>query len=275
MLTKTHSRPYIPKYAVTEAKKAELDALTLQILDAQQQVDQYQSIVTSLTQKEATFQNLLAIATNNRSHTLSNKNTVDQVVQLFLDLQTNSSIAFDAMALADTKTRTLSKSMNDVMNKLIYSAEVINKLATAVVRKKALNPLVSDELVSLLNQAGTDANNAVALTLVALQTVFTALASNMESEAASSIEYLQSMAVYQLITGTNAEGKKADNYTNSLQYLIHQAYEKAKIQYEEMYNASLVTTQQLNDAQLSLAQAQISLQSLQAGLAAGNAAALA
>lgn len=257
------------KYGVTERKKAELDALQLQVLDAQQQVDQYQAIVTALTDKENNFQALLASAETNRTNALNNKNLVDQVVQNFLDLQNSSGNAFATLSIANKQTLQLGSSMKTVLDKLIYSAEVINKLSTFVIRKKALNPLVSDELVSMLNTAGTDANNAVALTLVALQSTITAQSTNIESEAAASLENLQAMAVYELITVNGVDGKP------SLQKQIYAAYETAKIYYRKIYNASLVTTKQLQSAQLSLNEAQITLASLQAGLAAGNAAALA
>ena len=267
------------RYGVTERKKAELDALTLQVLDAQQQVDQYQAIVTALTAKLNNFQAFLAIDDSNRTNALNNKNLVDQLVQSFLDLQNNSAIAFNEMAEADVITNELAANVNAVIQKLIYSAEMINKLAANVTRKKALNPLISDELVSMLTTAGTDANNAVALTLIALQTAFAAQSTNKESQAATALEYVQSMDVYQLITGTDANGNKVldkdGKPVGSLQRLLHKAYTSSKTNYKETQLAIKLTTDQLNDAQISLAAAQVSLQSLQAGLAAGNAAALA
>jgi hypothetical protein len=178
------------------------------------------------------------------------------------------------MVIADSKTQSLAKYITDVMNKLIYSAEMINKLANYVVRKKALNPLISDELVSMLGTAGSDANNAVALTLVALKSTFASQASNMESQSATALEYVQSMDVYQLITGTNNDGKELLGNV-SLKSLLYKAYAEAKSNYEEIHTAVVLTTTQLNNAQNSLNKAQVALKSLQTGLAAGNAAALA
>ncbi len=274
MKSTTPSYSNSKRYGVTERKKAELDSLALQVLDAQQEVDQFQSIVTALTAKLTNFQGLLAIADTNRASALANKNLVDQLKQSFLDLQNNSKIAFTEMSLADATTQTLAKNISNVMDKLIYSAEVINKLATYVVRKKALNPLISDELVSMLGQAGTDANNAVALTLVALQSTFAAQASNSESQSATALEYLQAQDLYQLMTGSTPTSTDA-NKSTCLHYLLHQAYEAAKEYYKLIYNACKITTDELNAAQLSLNEAQVSLQSLQSGLAAGNAAAFA
>jgi hypothetical protein len=295
------------KYGVTERKKAELDALSLKVLDAQQQVNQFQSIVASLTTKLNNFQAQLAINDTNRAAALTNQTLVDQLVQSFLDLQNNSSIAFNEMAEADVVTNQLASSIKVVMNKLIYTADMINKLAANVARKKAMNPLISDELVSMLTTAGSDANNAVALTLVALQTAFAAQSSNTESQAATGLEYVQAMDVYQLITGTDQNGSQLYTYTDptgntytgtmhelenttgldpqlvhedaveidSLQYLLHQAYTSAKESYAETQLAIKLTSAELNQAQISLDAATVSLQSLQAGLAAGNAAALA
>jgi hypothetical protein len=274
---------YKPKYGVTEHKKAELDALTLEVLDAQQQVDQYQAIVTALTTKLNNFQALLNTAETNREGALSNKNLVDQVVQNFLDLQNTSGVAFNAMVSADLQTKKLAVTVRDVMNKLIFAAEVINKLGTQVVRKKAMNPLVSDELVSLMTVAGNDANNAVALMLVALQSTYTAQASNMEAEAAAVLEYYESMEVYRFLSGTdetgqpakNPDGTPAEAYTGCLQQLLHTAYRNAKLTYEQMNRATEATTKELSNAQMALSEAQGTLAALQAGLAAGNAAALA
>lgn len=270
-------------YGVTERKKSELDQLALEILDAEKQVEQFQAIVDSLSSKENNFQALLAMAETNRTNSLNNKNLVDQVVQNYFDLQNSSGIAFTAMEQAESQTQKLAVTIRDVMNKLIYSAEVINKLAALVVRKKAKNPLVSDELVSMMNAAGSDANNAVALMLVALQSTFTAQASTVQAAGASVLEYYEAMKMYQFLSGTdpngqpvkNADGTYADFYTNSLQQLLHVAYTNAKTYYDHIYKASEITTNQLANAKMSLNRAQGQLATLQAGLAAGNAAALA
>lgn len=257
------------RYGVTEYKKAELDALSIQVLDAQDDVAQYQAIVTSLTTKSAEFQGFLATATNNKTQAYTNKLLVDQLVQSAVDLQSNSDIAFNEMVAADVATKKLTAHVNALMGKLIYSAEVINKLANLVVRKKALNPLISDELVSMITIAGTDANNAVALTLVALQSAFTAQATAMESETATGLEYAQSITFTKLLTGDIPGGSP-----KSLQGLFHLAFANARKNYNLMEKANFTTTKQLNMAKADLNTAQVRLKSLQSGLAAANAAAL-
>jgi hypothetical protein len=274
------------KYGITERKKAELDAKTLEVLDVQQEVDQFQAIVTALTQKLNNFQGLLATADTNRTKALSNKNIVDQLVQSTADLLDNSNIAFNEIVLADSTTKDLAVRLKDLIDKLIYTVEIINKLSALVISKKALNPLISDELVSMVGQAGGDANNAVALTLIALQSTFASQSANMESEAAAALEYAQVRSLYQTMTGTDATGNRVTatieksgestgpDWTGSLQALIHQAYADAKEIYNQRHDACNSVTVQLNLATVKLNKAQVKLRSLQTGLSAGTAAAM-
>lgn len=267
------------RYGITEKKKAELDQLTLEVLDAQHDVEQFQAIVTSLTEKSNKLQAALSAAESSRTQTLNNRNLLDQLVQSALDLQNNASIAFDEIIDANTRTAVLSASVKSVMDKLIYVAQLVNKMGALVARKKALNPLISDDLVSMIGDAGKAANNAVALTLVALKSAFAAQASNTESQAALALGYQQSMSFYQVLTGKGPDGKQAMDENNkpvdSLQSLLYDAYGTAKANYETTQKASLLTISQLNNAKASLSKAQVKLNSLQLSLAAANAAALA
>jgi len=277
---KTHRAAPLPimpsRYGITESKKAELDKLSIQVIDAQYDVNKFQSIVTSLADKVNNFQVFLATAENTRTQAYNNKILMTQLVQNALDLQNNSNIAFDEIVLADTKTKILGVNIKQVIDKLIYSAEVLNKLATIITRKKALNPLISDELISVLATAGSDANNAVALALVALKSTFAAQASNMESEAAIELAYTQSSDLYEtLVNGIASDEVEAKEKEKSLEYLLHEAYKNAKSNYQKLEKALIICTKQLNDAKSDLNKAQIKLKSLQSGLAAANAAALA
>ncbi|MFK7748137.1 MAG: hypothetical protein AB8B65_07095 [Kordia sp.] len=280
-----------PQYGITERKKQELDQLTQQVIDAQDTVNQYQAIVDSLTEKSNKLNTQLTNAEANKAQALSNKDLLDTMVNDAKDLQSNSSVTFDAIVLADAKIKTVAEEIKTTINNLIYSAEVINKLANLVIRKKASNPLISDELVTMVTTAGTDANNAVALTLVALQSVFSAQATSLESEAAMALQLLQATKLYELMIGEEVDGidnklpiakepedgaqviKTKKKYT--IQSLLDYAYTVTSNMYEEALTASKDTLKQLNDIQSKLSEAQVQLASLQAGLAAANAAALA
>lgn len=265
------------KYGITERKKAELDALTAKVLNAEDDVEKLQAIVTSLTQKSENFQTQLTAATNNREKALSNLELLNEVTSNIRDLKNNSRITFDEIVLADARIKGVAQEIKAVMEKLIYTAEVIQKLANLVIRKKALNPLISDELVTMVNTAGADANNAVALTLVALNSVFAAQATSIESEANLSLEYLQAIKLFELFTGNEAKVDEIDYVLppNNITNLITDAYEAAKQAYKEILIASKDTTKQLNTANENLNVATVRLNSLQSGLAAANAAALA
>lgn len=253
------------RYGITEKKKAELDALTIKVMDAQYEVNQYQAIVISLTNKATNFQGYLALADAARTETLNNKNLAKQLIQSAHELRGDSKIAFDEMEVANTKTVTLSAEIKLVIDELIYTAEMLNKLATSVTRKKALNPLISDELVSLIATAGADANSAVALSLVALKSSFVAESSNIESVGAIGLAYTQAESLYKTMT----DGAK------SLRQLFDDAYTGAKANYKRMEEALAIATAQLSEATANLNSAQVKLKSLQSGLAAANAAALA
>jgi len=92
------------KHGVTEKKKAELDALTNSVLDAQLDVQQYQAMVDSLSEKSIRFQIFLQEAEAERTRTLNNRNLLDNLVQAVNDLLGNSSIGNDDSGRSDSKT---------------------------------------------------------------------------------------------------------------------------------------------------------------------------
>jgi len=253
-------------HGITEQKKAELDDLTIRVQNAQFIVEQCQAIVDSLSLKVTNLQGLLSTANADLSQAHNNKISIDQIVQYALDLKNNSAIAFNQINDANGKSVALAEGANSVITKLIYTAERLAKFSTAIIRKKALNPLISDDLMSKVTMAGNDANNAVALTLISLRSAFTALASGDEAKATISLENDQSGFLYQLLTAESAD---------ALQKLLHSAYDQAETNSKILEKALEIETKDLITAQSNLYTAQVTLQSLQSGLTAANAAALA
>lgn len=273
-----HSGPKLQRYGITEKKKAELDSLKNQVIDAGAIVQQQQIIVNSLNEKATRYQGYLLVADANRTHALSNKNLIDQVVQNAYDLGYNSRNAFNMTAASSNNTTLVAENISDLINKLIYSVEIINKLSNLVIRKKALNPLISDDLISRINTAGTDANNAVALTLIALKSTLAAEASILESEAAITLENKQATKLYLTLTdekSIDAPLSPQPVTDTSIRALLYNAYKNSQIAYDKANTANDETARQLNYASTNLSKAQIRLQSLQSGLAAATAAALA
>lgn len=265
----------IARYGITEKKKAELDQLTNMVLDAQNRVEQLQAVVNSLTEKSQKFQAAFVAADTNRTQSLNNKLLVDSVVQNALVLQYNSDIAQKEIYFSDNRSQELAAQVNKVINMLIYTAEVINKLSNFIIRKKALNPLISDELINMVGAAGKDANNAVALMLVALNTSFASQAVILDSEASLALELLQSTNLYETLNGTTIDGQHLDNYDTCLRELLYKAYDNSQKVYNKAQIANNDTTDELNQSSADLTAAQVELRSLQAALAAATAAAYA
>ena len=264
-----------PKRGITEHKKAELDALVIQVTDTQHQVEQFQAIADSLTTKSNNFKGFFDAAEADRTQAYNNKVLIDQLVQSALDLRGNSQTAFDEMAKADNRTKELAVGIKIVMDKLIYSAQVIDNISNKIIRKKSVNALISDDLISMLAIAGKTANDAVALTLTALKATFTAECSNMETEAALSIEFKQSAMLYSTLITDLLDKINSKQSAISLKTLFYNAYTTADTYYKQMEKAYKMTVTQLANATATLNKAQIKLRSLQQGLAAANAAALA
>lgn len=306
MLATTLATLDIRKYGITEKKKAEIDQLTNEVIDAQNEVEQLQAIVDSLTSKYTTLQTQLTTDETNQEATLKNKESLEQIVDNVINVLVSSKITFLGISRSDIKIKQVAKSIEQVMNKLIYSTEVINKLSNLVVRKKAQNPLISDDLVTMVNTAGTNANNAVALTLAALNSVIASQTTTIESEGVMSLEFYQAIRLYEFITGQDAqqiineesvdkcidilkqqkhkigvtnqvenEALEKPEVDESLVALMNKAYENATIRYNNTLRASKKALEQLSEAETRLNKATIKLNSLEAGLAAANAAALA
>jgi len=265
------------RYGITERKKAELDMLANQVIDAQYDVEKLEAMAAALTQKATMFQAFLGAADTNKTKATSNSDLLDELIKNIHDLQMNSSDSFDKMVLADKKTKKVALGMKELIDKLVYSAELIDKLSNLVIRAKALNPLISDDLVAMIGQAGKDANNAVALTLVALQSIFAAQGSSLEAEAATALEYTQSRLLYETITGKDANGNQREEKNNkaSLKTLVASNLVYATDAYTHAQKANIQAINELSAATAELSKAQINLRSLQSGLAAANAAALA
>jgi hypothetical protein len=260
-----------PKYDVNENKKRTLDTLTIDVLKATNEVAQLQAIVDSLTQKLGTFNGFLTEAGANKDQALSNVTQVKNVVKNAKNLSDNSEIALSEIKLAAAKTELVAQNTNSVINKLIYTSDMINKLANLIVRKKAQNPLISDQLIAMVTKAGTDANNAVALTQVALKATFAAQATNKETHAAAKLEHLQSEELWMNLT----EDKDPKTKDLCISKLLDKAYSDSTIDLNNKQDAYNRTLDELNNKTADLNKAQVELKSLQSGLAAANAAALA
>ncbi|WP_299767683.1 hypothetical protein [uncultured Dokdonia sp.] len=257
------------KFGVTAAKKAEINALESRILTAQNTVGKSQAIVTSLTEKSARIEGELNTSDTNKTNALNTKRLLETVIGQVKEVYDNSKIVVSQTEDANSKTKSVAVDIKILIDKLIYTVDVVNKLSNLVIRKKAVNPLTSDELVHMLETATEEANNAVALTLVALNSVFVSQTSIIASSASTDLENVQVEKLYTFMT---QEGEVS---TKNIKQLVDQMYEDALTVYTSTLEASQDIAKQLSNATADFNRADANLSSLQAGLAAAQAAVLA
>jgi uncharacterized coiled-coil protein SlyX len=262
-------------FGLSKRKKTTLDKLTVKVTTAQTDAEKQEVIVVSLTEKLNRVQGMMAAADANRTTALNNLNNAKIIVDMSLDLCKNAAIAHTQAIVANADTKAFATGMSLLTDKLIYSAELINKLANLIIRKKAMNPLISDELVAIIGTVGMDANNAVALTLVALKSTMEAQSSNIQSAPAGKWVFVEVKQLYQTLTGMDENGKPLAKKSNPLIALLTEAFFEAQTKYEEMETAVKCSTIELNSAITLLAKKKVALMSFLSGLAAANAAALA
>lgn len=266
----------INKHGIIERKATELAALTIEVEYARQQVEQLKAIVSSQNERSASFKAMQSAAEAESKIALNNKGAAEKLVQNIFDLHNELLVWLKEMDLANAKTGTLNEQVNDCINKLIYAATLFNKLASTLVKQKALNQLISDELINLINEVGKDADNAVALTMIAFKSSLAAQAANLQSQFDFSLACKLSSDLYNAICSNEYLNANASGLNSTLLISnMDEVFENAKLLYEKSIKASESINQQLIQSLAMLNNANTKLVSLQAGLAAGNAAALA
>lgn len=193
------------KNGIAEQKNAEIDALTSQVNKAQFRVNQLTTVVTSLTAKQANFAALLTDADSKKDAALANLNQAKTLVANVETLQRYSILVSQQTDKSLRNVRETSNHMAELIEQLIFSADVVEKLSGFVNRQKAANNVIPDALVAVLNQATSDANNAVALTLTALQSSYASAASVDQAGSVSALEARQAQQWLTLLTGTSVD----------------------------------------------------------------------
>ncbi|WP_299683504.1 hypothetical protein [uncultured Dokdonia sp.] len=261
-------------FGVVEVKKENIKTLESEILAAQNTLGKQQAIVGALKTKSVRIEKDLAISETNKNNALTTKNLLNTVMLQVEELLANSKEVAVQTEDATSKINEVSQTITMVTRKLIYAAELSTKLSNLVIRKKAVDPLISDELISLVTTASVDANNAVSLTLTALNSIFTAQTPTINSDAIVVLENKQVTQLYESLTASHIH-KIGDTSEKNIKQCIDQVYENTLDQYTSTLAASTDITKQLHHAKADLATAKTNLESLEAALAAANAAMLA
>ncbi|NOU50282.1 hypothetical protein HG263_06970 [Pseudoalteromonas sp. JBTF-M23] len=266
-ITQTPGPKYRNSKGVAQNKNADIQALTTQVTDAQYTVNELTNVVTSLTSKQAYFANLLTIASSRQASALLHYNQAKTLLSDIKETQNYVTVVAKQVG-SEQDSESLSGKLNEtanymarVIDKLIFSADIIEKLQDFVDRRKAVNQVIPDDLVTYLNNAVTESNNAVSLTLTALQSCYASITPVQETEEISTLQSAQMASLY--------------TQTQSLKDSLATSYQASETSYQSALSASNMANQQLEDAQAQLAEAKANLASLNAGLEAAKAAAFA
>ncbi len=271
---------------IADTKKAEIDSLTDQVSSAEYEVVQLQVVVTSLTAKSNQFNAFLAQADANKTTGLNNLNLAKDTLSSVKSLLTSAASAQTQTNSAAVSVGVASSQISVLINKLIFSVDIIDKLTQLINKQKSINPLIPDDLIKYLTKATTDANTAVATSLIALTSCYAAEATALESQNITDLEFSQIEGLYKKMTigelqsSTVALNKDTFVYapvesSTGVMALLHQGYTAAVTAYEKALTANNMVTRQLEHAQANLDSATVQLNSLKAGLAAATAAAYA
>ena len=276
-------------FNIPTKKQQYIAQLKNEVINAQGEVEHNQAIVNSLTVTSFKFQEYLSIAEAAKSQTGKITSILEEAIGQVVQLVNGTKDTMHQGSLANTRLEQVMKEIDTIMNQSIYVADVINKLSNTIIRKKASNPLISEDLVQIASKASESANNAVALCLVALNSAYTCHSTSLTVKDMATLEYSQSTTLLSSLTGismsdpTNKlqlnhikkEIEAAGDDNHSLARLIMISGKESSIEYERMEKASSNINMELNEATANLEKARARLQSLQAALAAAEAATMA
>lgn len=263
------------KNGIAEQKNAEIDALTSQVNKAQFRVNQLTTVVTSLTAKQANFAALLTDADSKKDAALANLNQAKTLVANVETLQRYSILVSQQTDKSLRNVRETSNHMAELIEQLIFSADVVEKLSGFVNRQKAANNVIPDALVAVLNQATSDANNAVALTLTALQSSYASAASVDQAGSVSALEARQAQQWLTLLTGTSADvqeslaQKRVNAVIKSVEKVL-KALGKAQRENQNLMSQQNEKTQKY-EAQLGQLNRPVTLEASASAVSADNA----
>lgn len=269
---------------IDNIEKAQLDHLSAKVAEAKYEVNQQQANMNAMASKSSEFTAFLSAADLDKKTALANLNVTNEIDASLEGLASSTSLAKKQSDKACNETLNLSAEMATLIKKLIFSVEIIDTLGQLVTREKAINKLIPDSLIGLILKASTDAQNAIALTLTALQSCYAAEASATRSKQ---VIDLQAQQLSNLVDSFKSAGMITEPTTASaaseaplidctgLLSLSENAYEQSVTRYQQTLVANNIVNKQLAYAQQQLAKSTTSLNSWQAGLAAATAAAAA
>lgn len=261
------------KDAMADRKKADLEMRTLSVQAAEMEVNELQAKVNALQQVVDQSSINLEKAHTSKEAALKNvdgcNSLLHSVTHLHLHAQTLKKQSSQANALT-VKTTT---EVSDLIKNLIYAGEQVNLFAEMVYKKKQANPLISDELISVLEAANAYLNAAIAATLNAFEGCYISYSTAGDVVILTHLEEKKASILLERMTGdkTTLSAQTSDQ-PKSLQPLLVRAYKLAAKEYDRSFAAQEIVIQQLGDAQIKFETVTQNLRSQQAGLDAAMAA---
>jgi len=196
-LRKTTEQELNPAYSNTPQRS--------QLAEDQYQQEKLKRDINSLTYELRALNSLLDRVTSDKSQILSIQKQYEQILQDSRALKQLSSDCLNNINSANRRSIAIAKETKDLVDHLMYSSDLVTKLANLIVRKKALNPLISQELITQVIQSTKDTDKAIALSLITLKSSFTAESACLSSQAALSLINEECNTLYKLLTDSNSD----------------------------------------------------------------------
>lgn len=194
------------KLGISEHKQAELNKLTREVTGAGYVVAEQKTVLVSLTAKLTEFEGYLSNAEKRKETTLSNLDLLNVVLAQTKALKKHSATVVVNTNAANNSAKDAVLRVSNLIKDLIFVSEYINNLRQVISRKKAFMPLISDDLIKVMTNAGANANIAVAATLTALQSCYAANSSCKESLDILMLESVQCDKIVHYLEGKDVGG---------------------------------------------------------------------
>ena len=252
--------------------KRYINTLERGVENAQYEVDKYQAIVAALTEKSSLFESYLSQAELEKTQALILKNLTEETFQKITDLRDRSKNVFEGTVVAKQKTNLLNAAFGKVTEQLIYTSGFLNELFVNIIRSKAKNPLISNDLMDAVSLAQQKNIEVISQALKVVKPVVEAQQSINNAEAISSLEMESAQLLYKTYSGKGNSDNTPIHKNTSLLLLVEQFFNLAKKNFEEAQINVKKANKELSIAKSALENAEIKFQSLEAGLAAAIAA---
>lgn len=189
------------KYAINQRKKSDLAALTDEVAVLEFQQQQQQSVVDELELKVSEFSLLLNEAEAKREQAAVRSDMVISAVSHVRAIMHKASMVKKQTAKSDSVIGKTLNEMKKLVQQVIFSADLVNRLVLMIQKKKSSGALISSELSRVMEGAANDADTAVNATLKALTSCHNAVAASEDSSRLTHQEMHQSIELYAMISG--------------------------------------------------------------------------